>query len=121
MPRHQRCPTPTGADLRAERCAAGIGAGSAGNQQRVFLLSDNVTLADEIKLKQQARARGLLVMGPDCGTAIVNGVGLGFANRVRRGKVGIVAASVPAFRPSAAPSTSWVRASRRPLAPAAAT
>ncbi|MEA3339354.1 MAG: protein FdrA, partial [Chloroflexota bacterium] len=46
-----------------------------------------------IALKQTAAAKGLLVMGPDCGTAIVNGVGLGFANRVRRGPIGIVAAS----------------------------
>ena len=39
------------------------------------------------------QARGLLVMGPECGTSLVNGVGLGFANRVRRGHVGLVAAS----------------------------
>lgn len=61
--------------------------------RHVFLYSDNVSLEDEIRLKRKARARGLLVMGPDCGTAIVNGIGLGFANRVRRGNVGIVAAS----------------------------
>jgi succinyl-CoA synthetase alpha subunit len=59
----------------------------------VFLFSDGVPLADEIALKQRARARGLLVMGPECGTSLVNGVGLGFANRVRRGGVGLVAAS----------------------------
>lgn len=61
--------------------------------KNVFLYSDNVPLADEIALKQKGRERGLLVMGPDCGTAIINGVGLGFANRVRRGDVGIVGAS----------------------------
>ena len=61
--------------------------------KHVFLYSDNVALADEVKLKQKARARGLLVMGPDCGTAVLHGVGLGFANRVRRGSIGIVAAS----------------------------
>src|SRR5690606_32249410 len=55
--------------------------------------SDNVPLADEVRLKQKAQAKGLLLMGPDCGTAIVNGVGLGFANRVRRGRIGLVAAS----------------------------
>jgi FdrA protein len=44
-------------------------------------------------LKHTARERGLLVMGPDCGTAIINGVGLGFANRVRRGPIGLVGAS----------------------------
>ena len=59
----------------------------------VFLFSDGVPLADEIALKRRANARGLLVMGPECGTSLVNGVGLGFANRVRRGHVGLVAAS----------------------------
>jgi len=59
----------------------------------VFLFSDNVPLADEVGLKRRAAALGLLVMGPDCGTAILSGVGLGFANRVDRGPVGIVGAS----------------------------
>ena len=59
----------------------------------VFLFSDGVPLADEVALKRRAQARGLLVMGPECGTSLVNGVGLGFANRVRRGHVGLVAAS----------------------------
>jgi len=59
----------------------------------VMLFSDNVSLADEIALKRQALQQGLLCMGPDCGTAIVNGVPLGFANAVRRGNVGIVAAA----------------------------
>lgn len=59
----------------------------------VFLFSDNVALEDEVDLKRRALARGLLVMGPDCGTAILNGVGLGFANVVRRGAIGIVGAS----------------------------
>src|SRR3712207_7599112 len=48
-----------------------------------FVFSDNVPLDDEVALKRLAVERGLLVMGPDCGTAIVDGVGLGFANRVR--------------------------------------
>jgi FdrA protein len=61
--------------------------------KHVFLYSDNVTLMDEIPLKQTAAEKGLLVMGPDCGTAIVNGIGLGFANKVRRGSIGLVAAS----------------------------
>lgn len=61
--------------------------------KHVFLYSDNVSIEDEIKLKQKALAKNLLVMGPDCGTAIVNGIGLGFANRVRRGSIGLVAAS----------------------------
>jgi FdrA protein len=59
----------------------------------VFLFSDNVSLADEVALKRRAAGLGLLVMGPDCGTAILSGVGLGFANRVDRGPVGIVGAS----------------------------
>lgn len=59
----------------------------------VFLFSDNVSLEDELTLKTKALERGLLCMGPDCGTACLNGVGLGFTNRVRRGKIGCVAAS----------------------------
>ena len=59
----------------------------------VFLFSDNVGIDDEIALKRSAAERGLLVMGPDCGTAILNGIGFGFANVVRRGSVGIVGAS----------------------------
>ena len=59
----------------------------------VFLFSDNVPVEDEIELKSMGRARGLLVMGPDCGTAILDGVPLGFANKVRRGTIGLVGAS----------------------------
>ena len=59
----------------------------------VMLFSDNVGAEDELALKQCARARQLLVMGPDCGTAILNGVPLGFANVVQRGAIGVVAAS----------------------------
>ena len=59
----------------------------------VMLFSDNIPLADEIALKRLARESGLLVMGPDCGTAIINGVPLAFANVVRRGDIGCVAAS----------------------------
>jgi FdrA protein len=59
----------------------------------VFLFSDNVPLEDEIALKHLARERGLLLMGPDCGTAMLNGVGLGFVNVVPRGPIGIVGAS----------------------------
>ncbi len=59
----------------------------------VFLFSDNVPIADEIELKRLARKKGLLVMGPDCGTAILDGVPLGFANAVRRGPIGLVGAS----------------------------
>lgn len=59
----------------------------------VFLFSDNVSVEDEIELKQLGVRKGLLVMGPDCGTAILDGVPLGFANEVRRGGVGLVGAS----------------------------
>ena len=59
----------------------------------VMLFSDNVPIADEVRLKEVAAERDLLVMGPDCGTAVVGGVGLGFANVVRPGPVGLVAAS----------------------------
>ncbi len=59
----------------------------------VLMFSDNVSVADEVSLKQEARDLGLLMMGPDCGTAIINGAPLAFANRVRRGGVGIVGAS----------------------------
>lgn len=58
-----------------------------------FLFSDNLTIDEEIELKERARDRGLLVMGPGCGTAILNGVGLGFANVLDRGPVGMIAAS----------------------------
>lgn len=61
--------------------------------KHVMLFSDNVSIEDELSLKQLAHERGLLLMGPDCGTAIINGVGLGFANNVRRGNIGVVAAS----------------------------
>jgi FdrA protein len=59
----------------------------------VVLFSDNVSVAHEVELKTVAAQRNLLVMGPDCGTAVLGGVGLGFANVVRPGPVGLVAAS----------------------------
>jgi FdrA protein len=59
----------------------------------VFMFSDNVPLAQEVAIKQEASRRGVLVMGPDCGTAIIGGVPLGFANHVRKGSIGLVAAS----------------------------
>jgi FdrA protein len=59
----------------------------------VMVFSDNVSVTHEVRLKQEAAKRGLLMMGPDCGTAIVNGVGLGFANSVDPGPVGVTGAS----------------------------
>lgn len=59
----------------------------------VMLFSDNVSLETEIALKKYAIANNLLMMGPDCGTAIINGVPLAFSNAVNNGNIGIVAAS----------------------------
>lgn len=75
------------------RYAAGVAREALDLGKHVFLYSDNVSLEDEIALKKTAREKGLLVMGPDCGTAIINGIGLGFANRVRRGSIGVIGAS----------------------------
>ncbi len=59
----------------------------------LMIFSDNVPISDEVEIKQLAESNNLLVMGPDCGTAIISGGALGFANSVRRGSIGIVAAS----------------------------
>jgi FdrA protein len=59
----------------------------------IMLFSDNISLDVEIALKKKALKKNLLVMGPDCGTAIINGAPLAFANSVKRGNIGIVAAS----------------------------
>lgn len=59
----------------------------------VFCFSDNVSLADEVLLKDEALRRGRLFLGPDAGTCILDGVGLGFWNAVPRGPAGIVGAS----------------------------
>jgi FdrA protein len=72
----------------AHEAAAALEAGL-----HVFCFSDGVSLAVEAALKRRALERDLLFMGADCGTAILDGVGLGFANAVERGPVGIVGAS----------------------------
>ena len=77
----------------AGRYAGDLAMQALENNLHVMLFSDNVPLEQEIKLKKFARNRGLLVMGPDCGTAIINGVPLAFANVVKRGNIGIVAAA----------------------------
>ena len=59
----------------------------------VLIFSSNVDIEDELAIKREAEQRGLLVMGPDCGTAMFRGAGLGFANAVRNGPVGLVGAS----------------------------
>jgi FdrA protein len=61
--------------------------------KHVFLFSDNVSVEAELELKKKAAEKGLLVMGPDCGTAIIRGMGLGFANKVKLGPIGMVAAA----------------------------
>lgn len=61
--------------------------------RHVMVFSDNVALDQEIALKAYGRDHDLLVMGPDCGTTIINGVGLGFANAVQPGSVSMVGAS----------------------------
>jgi FdrA protein len=75
------------------RYAAEVAKDALEGGRHVFLYSDNVSIDEEIELKKIGKQSGLLVMGPDCGTAIVNGVGLGFANRVRRGGIGLVGAA----------------------------
>ena len=59
----------------------------------VMLFSDNVSVKDEIMLKDYAATQDLLVMGPDCGTAIIDGVPLCFANVVKKGNIGVIGAS----------------------------
>ena len=59
----------------------------------VFLFSDHVPIEDEIALKKKASEAGLIVMGPDCGTALIAGTGVGFANAVRGGPIGVIASS----------------------------
>lgn len=59
----------------------------------VFMFSDNVSIENECRLKSLASEKGLLMMGPDCGTALINGVPLGFVNRVRNGNIGVISAS----------------------------
>ena len=75
------------------RYAAGVANEALDLNKSVFLYSDNVSIDDEVDLKARADELDLLVMGPDCGTAIVGGIGFGFANRVRRGPIGLVGAS----------------------------
>lgn len=63
------------------------------NGLHVMMFSDNVSVEDEVALKQYAHQHQLLMMGPDCGTAVINSTGLCFANAVRTGDIGIVGAS----------------------------
>lgn len=63
------------------------------SDKHVMIFSDNVSIEEEIELKKMAVQKDLLLMGPDCGTAIINGIGLCFANKVTQGDIGIIAAS----------------------------
>lgn len=73
--------------------AAGLARQCLEKNIHVMMFSDNVSIADEKKLKELAAEKGLLMMGPDCGTAIINHTPLAFANVVAGGDIGIVAAS----------------------------
>lgn len=75
------------------RFAAGVAKDALAAGLHVMLFSDNVPLDAEVALKRAGAERGLLVMGPDCGTALLGGAALGFANAVRRGPIGIVGAA----------------------------
>src|SRR4051794_27633789 len=77
-------PGPYAAIEAADAIAAG---------RSVLVFSDGVPVEQEVALKRAAHEAGVLLMGPDCGTAIVSGIALGFANVVRPGPVGLVAAS----------------------------
>jgi FdrA protein len=77
----------------AGRFAGALAADCLEKGLNVMLFSDNVPVETEVALKRAAARKGLLVMGPDCGTAIINGAPIAFANSVRRGNIGVVAAS----------------------------
>lgn len=77
----------------AGRFAGTLAADCLSKGLNVMLFSDNVPVETEVALKKEGVRKGLLVMGPDCGTAIINGAPLAFANSVRRGNIGVVAAS----------------------------
>ena len=59
----------------------------------VFLFSGNVSPEDELELKRLAKKKGVLMMGPDCGTSLIGGIGIGFANAIRRGDIGVIGAA----------------------------
>ena len=61
--------------------------------KNVMMFSDNVPLEQEVELKTMARDRGLIVMGPDCGTAMIAGSPLAFANVLPEGGIGVIGAS----------------------------
>ncbi|HKV45329.1 MAG TPA: protein FdrA, partial [bacterium] len=86
-----------GANLALVSVPGRFAAGAAGEALaaglHVMLFSDNVPIDEEVRLKQAGRRGGRLCMGPDCGTALIGGAALGFANRLRRGSIGLAAAA----------------------------
>ena len=77
----------------AGRFAGALAAECLEKNMNVMLFSDNISIETELELKRAAQKKGLLMMGPDCGTAIINGAPIAFANSVQRGNIGVVAAS----------------------------
>jgi FdrA protein len=75
------------------RFAASVAREALAAALHVMVFSDNVPVEDEVRLKQMGGRLGRFVMGPDCGTSLIGGIGLGFANRVRRGPIGLVGAA----------------------------
>lgn len=73
--------------------AAGEAMAALERNMNVFIFSDNVPLKDEIELKRLGREKGLLVLGPGCGTSVINNISIGLMSKVRRGNIGIVGAS----------------------------
>ena len=117
-----RCPTPRWRSCRCPVRTPGAEARAALRRGLdVMLFSDNVPLATEVALKREALERGRFVMGPDCGTAILHGVPLGFANAVPAGASVSWPPPAPGCRKSPAVWPPRVRASRTRSASAAAT
>ena len=75
------------------RFAAGVAREALASGLHVMVFSDNVPVDEEVRLKEMGGRLGRFVMGPDCGTSLIGGIGLGFANRVRRGPIGLVGAA----------------------------
>lgn len=73
--------------------AANLAEQALDSDKNVMIFSDNMTLEDEVRLKNKASSKGLIVMGPDCGTAIIAGAPLAFSNVMPKGNIGVIGAS----------------------------
>lgn len=73
--------------------AANLAEQAIDSDKNVMIFSDNMTLEDEVRLKKKASSKGLIVMGPDCGTAIISGAPLAFSNVMPKGNIGVIGAS----------------------------